>query len=261
MNQTTATRVLVVEDDPSIQALAEAVLGGRGYDVRLASNGAVGLEHVITFRPEVVLFDFWMPVADGRALVQGVREVSRARVGLACMSATPEVSDWCARVGVSAFVLKPFTGDALCEAVGRALEDARASSVRMRAAEPASPSSRPRRERAVLLVGGGAPAREVRARLREGSPLVQVASVETPEDAVRVLGSISVDAIAICSDDPLEEPDSMHDLIAAGAVRKLPVLHAHARPARAVADATPSPSLVERAIDLAARVRAVLSAR
>jgi CheY-like chemotaxis protein len=258
MNSASATKVLVVEDDPEIQALAEAMLGGRGYDVRLASNGAVGLEQVLTFRPEVVLFDFWMPVADGRALVQGVREVARARVGLACMSATPEVSDWCARVGVSAFVLKPFTGEELCDAVGRALEEARASSVRMRAAEPTSPSSRPRRDRAVLLVGGGAPAREVRARLREGTPLVQVAAVESPDDAVRVLGSISVDAIAICGDGPLGTPDAMERLLAEGEARKLPVLHDEGDAGHAAGE---DRTLADRARDLAARLRAILSPR
>lgn len=260
MNRSNGTRVLVVDDDHATQGLAGAYLERQGYEVRLASNGAVGLEQAITFRPEVVLFDFWMPVADGRALVQGIREVVRTRVGLACMSATPEVEDWCTRVGVSAFVHKPFTASVLCEAVGRALDEARTSSMRIRAAEGPTPSSRPRApERAVLLVGRGARPRGVRAQLRDATPPVQVAAVESAADALRALASISVDAIAVCGDGPATDDPDLEDLIAESAIRKLPLLLADG--ARVVGEGATSTQLVDDPSAIAERVRALLAPR
>jgi CheY-like chemotaxis protein len=263
MNRSNGTRVLVVDDDHATQGLAGAFLERQGYEVRLASNGAVGLEQAITFRPEVVLFDFWMPVADGRALVQGIREVVRTRVGLACMSATPEVEDWCTRVGVSAFVRKPFTATVLCDAVGRALDDARTSSMRIRAAEGPTPSSRPTRveraERAVLLVGRGVRPRGVRAQLRDATPPVQVAAVESAGDAVRALASISVDAIAVCGDGPATDDPDLDELIAESAILKLPLLLADG--ARALTAGAATAQIVDDPSAIAERVRALLVPR
>jgi CheY-like chemotaxis protein len=262
MNRSNGTRVLVVDDDHTTQGLAGAFLERQGYEVRLASNGAVGLEQAITFRPEVVLFDFWMPVADGRALVQGIREVVRTRVGLACMSATPEVEDWCTRVGVSAFVRKPFTASVLCEAVGRALDEARTSSMRIRAAEAPTPSSRmrvERAERAVLLVGCGARPKGVRAQLRDATPPVQVAAVDGAGDALRALASISVDAIAVCGDGAATDDPDLPDLIAESAIRKLPILLADG--ARVVTEGAATAQIIDDPVMIAERVRALLMPR
>ncbi len=223
MEDAASAKVLVIEDDRAVQNLAGSLLSSRGYEVRCASNGAVGLEQAITFRPEVILFDFWMPVADGRALVQGLREVVKTRVGLACMSATPEVEDWCARIGVSAFVRKPFTATELCKAVDRALEDVRASVPSLRVVAEVAPTSRPRADRTVLLVGRGARPPEVRASLRAQTSPMQVAGVDSASDALRVLASIAIDAVAVCGDSPDEDPD-VEELVAEGIARKLPVL-------------------------------------
>lgn len=263
MNRSNGTRVLVVDDDHATQGLAGAYLEKQGYEVRLASNGAVGLEQAITFRPEVVLFDFWMPVADGRALVQGIREVVRTRVGLACMSATPEVEDWCSRVGVAAFVRKPFTATVLCEAVGRALDDVRtSSSMRLRAADAPTPSSRMRAlraERAVLLVGRGARPKAVRAQLRDSTPPVQVAAVDGAADALRALASITVEAIAVCGDGAATDDPDLEDLIAESAIRKLPILLADG--ARAVTEGAATAQIVDDPGAIAERVRALLMPR
>src|SRR5438445_13407269 len=97
----TVTRILVVDDDSKTLEVVRVALGDT-FDLRDAPNGAVGLESVLTFRPDVIVFDFWMPVLGGRELVHGIREVARTRVGLVAMSGTPEVEDWCARVGVAA---------------------------------------------------------------------------------------------------------------------------------------------------------------
>lgn len=211
-------RVLVVDDDDAIGAYATLALAQGGYDVRVARNGALGLEAVLTFRPEVVVFDFWMPVADGRELLQGLREVARTRIGLVAMSATPEVESWCERVGVNEFVRKPFSAEDLRAAVGRARDLARRGSVDRLSLTPGGPVSRRLRiARVALVVGRDDLVRAVRGALRAGDRPMQVAVVPEVGDAVRALGSFAVDVIALCG-----TPDDLGavDVLALEALRR-----------------------------------------
>lgn len=192
-------RVLVVDDDAASIDSAALALTHVGFEVRTARNGAVGLEAVLTFRPDVVLFDFWMPVADGRELLQGLREVSRTRIGLVAMSGTPEVESWCERVGVGEFLRKPFDPEDLRSAVRRARDHARRGSVDRISVAPGGPVSRRLRiARVALVVGREDLVRSVRSALREGDRPMQVAVVPEIDDAVRALSSFTVDVIAIC---------------------------------------------------------------
>ncbi|GAC1359296.1 MAG: hypothetical protein NVSMB47_12130 [Polyangiales bacterium] len=225
-----STRVLVVDDDvDTIEAVSAALRGG--FEVHAAPNGAVGLERVITLRPEVVVFDFWMPVVDGRELVSGIREVARMHVGLVAMSGTPEVEDWCARMGIAAFLRKPFEAEPLRRAVVRALEQARTrtSSTSLGAVRDGAESSRRsssrriRVDRAVLAVGDEDQVAVLRALLRAAGAPVQVAAVGSVSEALRALTSIAVDAIAVCGTKHIEDPDFLH-LVAASTNRGVTVV-------------------------------------
>jgi CheY-like chemotaxis protein len=216
-------RVLVVDDDAAALEATRTMLHVAGYEVRGAQNGALGLEEVITFRPEVVVFDFWMPVADGRDLLQGIREVARARIGLVAMSGTPEVEDWCGRVGVGYFVRKPFQHHTLLDAVVRALDDARTASTRLRPSSAIPASRRLGVERAVLVVGEPDVVRGVRNLLREGPRPVQVAIVADVADACRALGSFQLDAICVLGARAAAHA-ALGSLFEAARARALPVV-------------------------------------
>ncbi len=216
-------RVLVVDDDEAALASTRTMLEFSKFEVHGAPNGALGLEEVITFRPEVVVFDFWMPVADGRELLQGIREVARVRLGLVAMSGTPEVEDWCGRVGVSHFLRKPFERGLLLDAVGRALDEARTASVRVRSSSSMPAARRLRVDRAVMVVGDRETVRPIRQLLREAARPIQVASVEMVEDAVRALSSFQLDAIAVCGKDATND-ERLSVLVAEASVRGLPIV-------------------------------------
>ena len=221
MSQGESARVLVVDDDLDTIEVVSAALRA-GFEVHAAPNGAVGLERVITLRPDVVVFDFWMPVVDGRELVSGIREVARTHVGLVAMSGTPEVEDWSARMGISAFLRKPFGPESLRRAVMCALEQARTrtSSSSMPAVREgvasARPSSSPRLrfDRAVLALGDHDRVAILRALLRAASVPVQVAAVSSVVEALRVLSSIAVDAIAVCEAKHVEDPEFLQLVVA-----------------------------------------------
>jgi CheY-like chemotaxis protein len=59
------SRVLIVDDDPSIREFLALVLEDSGYEVRVASNGQDALEVLGHWRPAVILLDLMMPLMDG----------------------------------------------------------------------------------------------------------------------------------------------------------------------------------------------------
>src|SRR5205807_202386 len=47
-------KILVVDDEPEVRKLMEHFLTSKGYDVRIAENGRVGLAALDSFRPDLV---------------------------------------------------------------------------------------------------------------------------------------------------------------------------------------------------------------
>ncbi len=68
-----ATRVLVVEDDPSVRGLLHTLLSADGYDVSTASDGLAGLVKTASTRPALVLLDLMMPDLGGVRVLEELR--------------------------------------------------------------------------------------------------------------------------------------------------------------------------------------------
>jgi two-component system response regulator MprA len=66
-------RVLVVEDDEDIALALQRSLRLEGYDVRISRDGAVALDDVRQFLPDLVLLDLGLPKVDGIAVAQQIR--------------------------------------------------------------------------------------------------------------------------------------------------------------------------------------------
>jgi CheY-like chemotaxis protein len=109
------TRILVVDDDPSILALVAEILLDEGYDVATAGNGAEALERVAEVVPAVIVTDLMMPVMDGPALVRACRaEPSTAGLPIVIMSAAlTALRDGMKSLGVQDAISKPFDTDSL----------------------------------------------------------------------------------------------------------------------------------------------------
>ncbi len=58
-------KVLVVDDEEPILELLKYNLEKEGYEVKVASNGHLGVEIAKKFKPDVVLLDIMMPQMDG----------------------------------------------------------------------------------------------------------------------------------------------------------------------------------------------------
>ncbi|MGB6062005.1 MAG: response regulator, partial [Candidatus Aquilonibacter sp.] len=58
-------RMLVIEDDEDVARLEQTVLERAGYEVKVTSSGAEGLELADTYKPDVVVLDVGLPDISG----------------------------------------------------------------------------------------------------------------------------------------------------------------------------------------------------
>lgn len=69
-------RILLVEDDPSIQRGLELNLKLEGYQVRVEADGAAGLRTAAAWKPDLVLLDVMLPVLSGYEVCKELRRQS-----------------------------------------------------------------------------------------------------------------------------------------------------------------------------------------
>jgi CheY-like chemotaxis protein len=117
--------VLVVEDEANIRTLLERLLGGDGYDVLAAADGASGLELARRHAGEIALLitDVVMPHMSGPELARTLLN-ERPDLRVVFMSGyTQGILGTQGFEADAALLEKPFTRQALLEAVAGALPD------------------------------------------------------------------------------------------------------------------------------------------
>jgi signal transduction histidine kinase/ActR/RegA family two-component response regulator len=70
------TRVLVVDDEPSIRALLKAVLEQKGHEVDAVADGRSAIERVSAHRYGAILLDVRMPDMSGLEVFQRIKEIA-----------------------------------------------------------------------------------------------------------------------------------------------------------------------------------------
>lgn len=117
-------KILVVDDEPIIAQLITDVLSGDGYDVDVASDGLIALEHIDRDAYDLILSDLRMPGLDGlglyRQLEQHRPELARRFVFITGDTANEEA--WAFLEGAQVPVIeKPFQAGAFEDAVARVM--------------------------------------------------------------------------------------------------------------------------------------------
>ena len=77
---TDAGAILVVDDEDDVRRLLVEVLGRAGYRMLEAANGQEALRILYGDRPDLVVLDVSMPVLDGWATLERIRELSQVPV-------------------------------------------------------------------------------------------------------------------------------------------------------------------------------------
>ena len=115
-------RVLVVDDDDVIRQLISVNLELEGFDVSTAVDGQDCLEKVKDVRPDVVTLDIMMPRLDGWEAASRLRaDPDTADIKVVLLSARAQEADLerGSRIGVDAYLTKPFDPDELIDIVRR----------------------------------------------------------------------------------------------------------------------------------------------
>lgn len=103
------TRLLLIDDDPSLLEILGDYLSHAGHEVETAATGSAGLRAAQTAEPDLVLLDVAMPGLDGWQVLRSLRETSAVPViMLTARSDEPEVLRGFA-LGADDYVVKPFS--------------------------------------------------------------------------------------------------------------------------------------------------------
>ena len=114
--------VLLAEDTPTNQKLAEYILTRRGHRVEIAPNGRQALDMLKKFNYDVVLMDVQMPVMDGfqaTAAIRALPDAKKAQIPIIAMTAHALKGDAerCLAAGMDAYVSKPIQQEEFIEVV------------------------------------------------------------------------------------------------------------------------------------------------
>jgi len=104
----TASRVLVVDDEPGLVRALAINLRSSGWEVATAPDGAHALDLAATWHPDVVLLDLGLPDISGLDVIAGIRGWSR--VPIVVLSARQHGEDKVDALdaGADDYVTKPF---------------------------------------------------------------------------------------------------------------------------------------------------------
>ena len=116
------SKILVVDDEPSVTEVLTEFFTSKGYEVISASGGIEGLSKAEKHRPDVILLDVRMPDMDGITVLRRIREVN-PWVGILMMSGNTdtEAAKETLQLGAFDYILKPFDFDYLDRAVHKML--------------------------------------------------------------------------------------------------------------------------------------------
>ena len=110
------SRVLVVDDDPSILDTVTSILTSEGFQVMAAGGGEEALALLHSWHPTLVLLDMRMPIMDGWAVARAMQDAG-SKVPIIVMTAAESAKRWADEIGAAGHLAKPFTLDELLECV------------------------------------------------------------------------------------------------------------------------------------------------
>jgi len=190
--------VLVIDDEQITCDLLRTMLSTAGYAVSTASSGREGLAMFCQQRPRFTLLDLRMPEMPGIEVLREIRKVDAdASVIILTSWGTDELESQARRLGVTDFLSKSMTFDAIMASTERVLQQAASVPVRHVVSRgSATVSANTTEEGAILVVDDEPQIRDVlaqslarsgyRVRIASNRPEA-LASVEQEKPALIIL--------------------------------------------------------------------------
>jgi two-component system OmpR family response regulator len=111
--ESSAQRVLVVDDEAGVGDLLAYGLGSAGFDVRVASTGSSALSATKRWPPDIILLDVMLPDIDGFALLPQLRSLTGCPIIFLTACSRGASRERGLKLGAADYVTKPFDMDRL----------------------------------------------------------------------------------------------------------------------------------------------------
>ncbi|MBD8899917.1 response regulator [Rhodanobacter sp. DHG33] len=124
----TGTRMLVVDDSPTICAVLGRMLEQDGYAVQKAADGERALELAKAELPELIFLDIVLPGINGFAVLRALRhDPLTARIPIVMISGNPQATEqfYVQRYGADDFIKKPFNRHDVTSSIGQLVRSGR----------------------------------------------------------------------------------------------------------------------------------------
>ena len=118
------TRILAVDDSPTVRALVSKALRNAGFDVFLAVDGVDGVGALSEADPHLIITDINMPRMDGFGLIENVRATGAYADVPILVLTTESGADLKARArsaGATGWIVKPFEDERLIAVIDKVL--------------------------------------------------------------------------------------------------------------------------------------------
>jgi DNA-binding response OmpR family regulator len=108
------TKIMLIDDDRSLQTLIEQIVQRKGYEFCCASDGESGLEMVRRERPDLLILDVMLPDVNGFELCETIRKEKR-KVSIIFLTAKGDIVDKSIgfKAGADDYLVKPFLPEEL----------------------------------------------------------------------------------------------------------------------------------------------------
>lgn len=100
---------LIIDDEAQIRRLLRMALESKGYAVREAEKGQLGLQDAVFHKPDVILLDLGLPDMDGVEVLKRLREWSSVPVLILSVRDQEAVKLAAFDAGADDYVTKPFS--------------------------------------------------------------------------------------------------------------------------------------------------------
>jgi twitching motility two-component system response regulator PilH len=106
------TKILIVEDSKTVQAVLSKIFTQAGFDVLQAYDGASGVALAKEHLPSLIMMDVVMPGLTGFQATRAIRKhVETADTPIIIMSGNKQATEqfWAKKIGANAYMNKPFS--------------------------------------------------------------------------------------------------------------------------------------------------------
>jgi DNA-binding response OmpR family regulator len=117
MKTMNGSRIMLVEDEPSISEIAVIYLKRAGYEVEAIKDGKAAMDALQQSLPDLLVLDLMLPGLDGLSITRWLRD--RSELPIIMLTARREESDRIAglEMGADDYVVKPFSPQELVSRV------------------------------------------------------------------------------------------------------------------------------------------------